>query len=62
MVAVGTPEEVAKIPSSYTGEYLKRVLTDSRAHIAISSEHDAVAEYQRVNDELLKSLEGAEAG
>jgi excinuclease ABC subunit A len=61
MVAVGTPEEVAKNPNSYTGQYLKRVLADSRAHIAISSEHDAVAEYQRVNDELLKSLEGAEA-
>jgi excinuclease ABC subunit A len=62
MVAVGTPEDVAANPNSHTGQYLKRVLTDSRAHIAISSEHDAVAEYQRVNDELLKSLEGAEAG
>jgi len=25
-VAVGTPEEVAEIPSSYTGKYLKQVL------------------------------------
>jgi excinuclease ABC subunit A len=62
MVAVGTPEQVAANPDSHTGQYLKRVLADPRAHIAISSEHDAVAEYQRVNDELLKSLEGAEAG
>jgi len=26
IVAVGTPEEVAKNPASYTGQYLKRVL------------------------------------
>ncbi|HKW44300.1 MAG TPA: excinuclease ABC subunit UvrA [Candidatus Eremiobacteraceae bacterium] len=62
LVAVGTPEQVAANPASHTGQYLKRVLTDSRAHIAISSEHDAVAEYQRVNDELLKSLEEAGTG
>jgi excinuclease ABC subunit A len=58
LVAEGTPEEVAADPASHTGRYLKRVLADSRAHIAISSEHGAVAEYQRVNDELLRSLEG----
>ncbi len=26
VVAIGTPEEVAKIKTSYTGQYLKKVL------------------------------------
>jgi excinuclease ABC subunit A len=62
IIATGTPEQVAASPQSHTGQYLKRMLADPRAHIAISSEHGAVAEYQRVNDELLKSLEGAGSG
>jgi len=56
VVATGTPEEVAVHPTSYTGRYLQRVLSDPRAHIAISSEHGAVAEFERVNRELLKTL------
>ena len=31
VVAAGTPEEVAAVPQSYTGRFLKRVLADPRA-------------------------------
>ena len=58
---MGTPEEVAQQPKSHTGQYLRRVLRDPRAHIAISKEHSAVAEYERANRELLEELESVEA-
>jgi excinuclease ABC subunit A len=61
VVATGTPEDVARHPKSYTGRYLSRVLSDPRAHIQISSEHGAVAEFERVNRELLQTLEGSKA-
>jgi ABC-type proline/glycine betaine transport system ATPase subunit len=32
IVGTGTPEELAANPNSYTGQYLKAVLTDERAH------------------------------
>ncbi|HXN08313.1 MAG TPA: hypothetical protein VN860_01490, partial [Candidatus Acidoferrales bacterium] len=57
IVASGTPEEVAKAEASHTGRYLRRVLTDPRAHIAITSEHEAVAQYEQANRALLKTLE-----
>ena len=57
IVAMGPPEAVARMPHSYTGRYLRRVLTDPRAHIAITSEHGAIEEYERANRELLKTLE-----
>ncbi|MBV8262320.1 MAG: excinuclease ABC subunit UvrA [Candidatus Eremiobacteraeota bacterium] len=59
VVASGTPEEVARDERSHTGRYLRRVLTDPRAHIAITTEHEAVAAYERANRELLKNLETA---
>jgi excinuclease ABC subunit A len=59
VVAMGPPEAVARMAHSYTGQYLRRVLTDPRAHIAITSEHGAVEEYERANRELLKTLETA---
>jgi excinuclease ABC subunit A len=59
VVAAGTPEAVAAQERSYTGRYLSRVLADPRAHIAITSEHAAVADYQRANLELLRALEEA---
>ena len=31
VVAVGTPEEVAQVPESHTGRFLRRVLADPRA-------------------------------
>jgi excinuclease ABC subunit A len=32
VVAIGTPEQVAKVPGSYTGQYLQRVLAAGREH------------------------------
>ena len=32
LLAVGTPEQVAKVKESYTGRYLQQVLTKSRKH------------------------------
>jgi len=61
VVAAGTPERVAEIQASHTGRYLRRVLADPRAHIAITSEHAAVAEFERQNMELLRTLEEAPA-
>ncbi|MDW8067070.1 MAG: excinuclease ABC subunit UvrA, partial [Aquificaceae bacterium] len=37
VVAVGTPEEVAENPKSYTGYYLKRVLEKGRASLAFNA-------------------------
>ena len=62
VAATGTPEEVARNPRSHTGTYLRRVLSDPRAHIQISSEHGAVAEFERVNLELLRTLEESKVG
>ncbi len=56
VVATGTPEEVAAVPASHTGRYLRRVLADPRAHIAISSDHLAVEQYERANRRLLETL------
>ena len=61
VVATGTPEQVAEHATSYTGQYLRRVLADPRAHIAITSEHAAVADFERANRELLRVLEDAKA-
>jgi len=59
VVASGTPEAVARAEASHTGRYLRRVLTDPRAHIAITSEHEAVAKYEQANRALLKTLENS---
>ena len=59
VIASGTPEEVSENTRSYTGQYLRRVLSDPRAHIAITSEHAAVADFERANRELLRVLEEA---
>jgi excinuclease ABC subunit A len=32
LVAVGTPEQLARVPHSYTGQHLQRVLAASREH------------------------------
>ena len=62
IVATGTPEAVAQQAASHTGRYLRRVLADPRAHIQITSEHSAVADFERVNLELLRALESAKTG
>jgi excinuclease ABC subunit A len=38
IVAYGTPEEVAKVPQSYTGRYLARILERDRARLAVGEE------------------------
>ena len=38
VVAYGTPEEVAKVPESYTGRYLARILERDRARLAEGQE------------------------
>jgi excinuclease ABC subunit A len=38
IVAYGTPEEVAKVPQSYTGRYLARILKRDRARLAAGEE------------------------
>jgi excinuclease ABC subunit A len=62
LVAMGTPEQVAQNPKSHTGLYLRRVLSDPRAHIQISSEHSAVAHFESVNRDILRSLEETKVG
>ena len=32
VVAIGTPEQVAKVPQSHTGRYLKQMLAAQKAH------------------------------
>jgi len=40
IVAVGTPEEICRVPASYTGKYLKPLMQKSKqAEILISTEH-----------------------
>jgi excinuclease ABC subunit A len=34
VIAEGTPEEVARIPHSYTGQFLKKILERDRARTA----------------------------
>jgi excinuclease ABC subunit A len=34
VVATGTPEDVAEVAESYTGKYLKPMLTKARAKVA----------------------------
>ncbi|MDQ2817663.1 MAG: hypothetical protein M3T49_05555, partial [Candidatus Eremiobacteraeota bacterium] len=58
VVASGTPETLAEHHSSYTGQYLKRVLADRRAHIAITSDHAAVSEVERANQAILRTVNG----
>jgi excinuclease ABC subunit A len=53
IVGTGTPEELAANPNSYTGEYLRAVLADERAH-GIHVDAAAVAAREQAN---LKSLD-----
>ncbi len=36
VVAVGTPEEICSVPSSYTGQHLKRLLHGAKTSLAVS--------------------------
>ncbi|MBV8643414.1 MAG: hypothetical protein JO225_05805 [Candidatus Eremiobacteraeota bacterium] len=55
VVCTGTPEEVAANPRSFTGQYLKGVLADERAH-GIRVDAARIAELERLNRESLDDL------
>jgi len=52
---MGTPEELAANPNSYTGQYLKAVLTDERAH-GIHVDAAAIAAREAENLQTLDDL------
>ncbi len=56
IVATGTPEEIAEHPASYTGEYLRGVLTDERAKGRIRVSAARIAELESANFETLDDL------
>jgi excinuclease ABC subunit A len=55
IVGMGTPEELAANPNSYTGQYLKAVLTDERAH-GIHVDAAAIAAREAENLQTLDDL------
>jgi excinuclease ABC subunit A len=56
IVAVGTPEDIAADPASYTGQYLRDVLRDARAHGRMAADHSRMEELERDNLAVLKDL------
>jgi excinuclease ABC subunit A len=60
IVAIGTPEEVAQNPASFTGAYLKAVLTDERAHGHIAANRTHMEALERENLAALEGLASTE--
>ena len=56
IVATGTPEEVARIPGSFTGQYLGPVLVDERAHGVVRPDRGHMEALERENLESLHEL------
>ncbi|MBD5635070.1 MAG: excinuclease ABC subunit UvrA [Candidatus Eremiobacteraeota bacterium] len=57
IVAVGTPEQVAKAPGSFTGYYLSRVLGDARARgVVYGDYHERMEALERENLAQLHEL------
>ncbi|HEX3468206.1 MAG TPA: excinuclease ABC subunit UvrA [Candidatus Elarobacter sp.] len=56
IVATGTPEEIAAHATSYTGQYLRGVLTDERAKGRIRVSADSIAALESANFETLDEL------
>jgi excinuclease ABC subunit A len=57
LVAVGTPEAVAETPGSYTGEYLRAVLADERAHgHMVAADRHHLEELEHANLSVLHDL------
>jgi excinuclease ABC subunit A len=56
IVATGTPEEIAQNPASYTGTYLRGVLSDERAHGRIRVDQARIRELEADNFETLDDL------
>jgi excinuclease ABC subunit A len=60
IVAVGTPEEIAATPGSFTGHYLGPVLKDERAHGVVRPDRAHVEELERENMASLHDLAQSE--
>ncbi len=58
VVATGTPEEVAANDASFTGVYLRPVLSDTRATGHLDSERERIAELEDANMAVLEELHG----
>jgi excinuclease ABC subunit A len=58
IVATGTPEEVAAVEGSFTGQYLRAVLADPRARGV--RDHTRAAELERENLAALEDLVSGE--
>ncbi len=56
IVATGTPEQIAANPASYTGTYLRAVLSDERAQGRIRVDASRIAEIERGNFDTLEEL------
>ena len=56
IVATGTPEDIAAHATSYTGEYLRGVLSDERAHGRIRVSAERIAALESANFETLDDL------
>ena len=56
IVATGTPEEIAASPQSFTGQYLKDVLKDARAHGRMAADRQHMEELERENLAVLQDL------
>ncbi|HEY5062291.1 MAG TPA: hypothetical protein VII52_12195, partial [Gemmatimonadaceae bacterium] len=56
IVATGSPEEIAADPASYTGQYLRGVLSDERAKGRIRVSAESIAKLESANFETLDDL------
>jgi excinuclease ABC subunit A len=56
IVATGTPEEVAAISDSYTGNYLGPALTDARAHGIVHVDRSHIERLEKENIAALRDL------
>jgi excinuclease ABC subunit A len=56
VVAAGTPEEIARVPASFTGTYLRAALEDVRAHGVVRADHAHMEELEKQNLEHLHDL------
>jgi excinuclease ABC subunit A len=56
IVATGTPEQIAANPASYTGTYLRGVLSDERAKGRIRVDQARIRELEETNFETLDDL------
>jgi excinuclease ABC subunit A len=56
VVATGTPEEIARVPASFTGTYLRAALEDVRAHGVVRADHAHMEELEKQNLDHLHDL------